>query len=58
MLAQTDRKLKNAYALCSKFKVSVVYEMEGGVVIKGANQENGAYSSGLCAIRVAIFWVK
>jgi len=29
--------------------------MEGGVVIKGANQENGAYSSGLCAIRVAIF---
>ena len=49
---------KTAYAPYSKFKVSAVCQMENGVVVKGTNQENGAYPSGLCAERVAIFSAK
>ena len=58
LLTQADENLKNAYAPYSKFKVSAVCKMEDGVVVKGTNQENGAYPSGLCAERVAIFAAK
>ncbi len=58
LLNQADENLKNAYAPYSKFKVSAVCKMEDGVVVKGTNQENGAYPSGLCAERVAIFAAK
>lgn len=53
-----DDNLKNAYAPYSKFKVSAVCKMANGEVVKGTNQENGAYPSGLCAERVAIFAAK
>ncbi|MDG1477846.1 MAG: cytidine deaminase, partial [Vicingaceae bacterium] len=53
-----DGNLHNAYAPYSKFKVSAVCKMENGTVVKGTNQENGAYPSGLCAERVAIFAAK
>lgn len=58
LITQADENLKNAYAPYSKFKVSAVCQMENGVVVKGTNQENGAYPSGLCAERVAIFSAK
>ena len=58
LITQADENLKNAYAPYSKFKVSAVCQMENGVVVKGTNQENGAYPSGLCAERVAIFAAK
>lgn len=58
LLKEADANLKNAYAPYSKFKVSAVCQMENGVVVKGTNQENGAYPSGLCAERVAIFSAK
>jgi len=58
LITQADENLKNAYAPYSKFKVSAVCQMEDGVVVKGTNQENGAYPSGLCAERVAIFSAK
>ena len=46
---------QTAYAPYSKFKVGCAILLENGVVIKGSNQENIAYPSGLCAERVAIF---
>lgn len=46
---------KNAYAPYSKFHVGSAVLMESGVIVKGSNQENAAYPSGLCAERVAIF---
>jgi cytidine deaminase len=46
---------QTAYAPYSKFKVGCALLLENGVVIKGSNQENIAYPSGLCAERVAIF---
>jgi cytidine deaminase len=46
----------SAYAPYSKFQVGVAILLENGMIIKGSNQENAAYPSGLCAERVAIFY--
>ncbi|TVQ08365.1 MAG: cytidine deaminase [Bacteroidetes bacterium] len=45
----------NAYAPYSGFFVGAAILLENGEIIKGSNQENAAYPSGLCAERVAIF---
>ena len=58
LMNEADINLNNAYAPYSKFKVSAVCKMEGGIVVKGTNQENAAYPSGLCAERVAVFAAK
>lgn len=47
--------VKNAYAPYSQFNVGAAILLENGVVVKGNNQENAAYPSGLCAERTAIF---
>lgn len=62
-LSVADQKLlyaavevsKDAYAPYSNFHVGAAVELENGEVVKGSNQENGAYPSGLCAERVALF---
>jgi cytidine deaminase len=46
---------KNAYAPYSEFKVGCSLLLNDGSIIKGNNQENMAYPSGLCAERVALF---
>ncbi|MBL7928160.1 MAG: cytidine deaminase [Bacteroidia bacterium] len=46
---------RNAYAPYSGFKVGAALLMDDGTIIKGSNQENAAYPSGLCAERVAFF---
>lgn len=46
----------DAYAPYSEFKVGAVALLENGTIIKGSNQENIAYPSGLCAERVALFF--
>ena len=45
-----------AYAPYSKFTVGAAILLDNGVVVKGSNQENAAYPSGLCAERVAIYY--
>lgn len=47
--------VENAYAPYSNFHVGAAVLLANGEVIKGSNQENAAYPSGLCAERVAIF---
>jgi cytidine deaminase len=47
--------MEAAYAPYSKFYVGAALLLENGVIIKGNNQENAAYPSGLCAERVAFF---
>ena len=62
-LAEADKQLikeamlaaETAYAPYSKFHVGVAILLENGMVVKGSNQENAAYPSGLCAERVALF---
>jgi len=62
-LPQQDRELMHhaqlaaddAYAPYSHFHVGAAVLLENGVIVKGSNQENAAYPSGLCAERVALF---
>ena len=46
---------EKAYAPYSEFFVGAAVLLENGEIITGSNQENGAYPSGLCAERVAVF---
>ncbi len=46
---------QKAYAPYSEFFVGAAVLLENGEIITGSNQENGAYPSGLCAERVAVF---
>ena len=59
-----DRELAQAaidatalsYAPYSGFNVGAAVLFEDGEIVKGANQENAAYPSGLCAERTALFY--
>ena len=56
LVNQSLEALKTSYSPYSKFKVGAAALLENGEVILGSNQENGAYPSGLCAERVALFY--
>ena len=59
-----DRKLaqaasdamKLAYAPYSDFHVGAAVMFDDGEIVKGSNQENAAYPSGICAERTAMFY--
>lgn len=46
---------KRSYCPHSHFQVGAAALLANGVVVNGANQENAAYPSGLCAERTALF---
>ena len=48
--------MDGSYAPYSNFHVGTALLLEDGEIIRGSNQENAAYPSGLCAERVAIFY--
>jgi cytidine deaminase len=55
-LAQTAiESMKGSYAPYSHFNVGAAVRMSGGQIVRGANQENAAFPSGLCAERTAMF---
>ena len=58
LISQAEENLSKAYAPYSNFKVSAICKMANGETVCGTNQENGAYPSGLCAERVAVFAAK
>lgn len=47
---------EGSYAPYSGFNVGAAVRLDNGVIIQGANQENAAYPSGLCAERTAMFY--
>lgn len=47
--------IQGSYAPYSHFNVGAAVRLADGTVVKGANQENAAYPSGLCAERTAMF---
>ena len=63
-LEAKDRELVQAaieatelsYAPYSNFNVGAAVMFTDGVIVKGANQENAAYPSGICAERTALFY--
>ncbi|MDL2283301.1 cytidine deaminase [Odoribacter sp. OttesenSCG-928-G04] len=46
--------MPNAYSIYSEFSVGSAVLLESGEIVTGTNQENVAYSSGICAERVAL----
>ena len=62
-MAPQDRELVEAalraragsYSPYSKFRVGAALRLEDGTILQGANQENIAYPSGLCAERTVMF---
>ncbi|MBR6141676.1 MAG: cytidine deaminase [Bacteroidaceae bacterium] len=62
-LSEEERELVDAakqategsYAPYSKFNVGAAVLLQNGIIVRGANQENAAYPSGLCAERTALF---
>lgn len=56
LLMEAQNSLEGAYSPYSNFRVASAVRMDSGVVFCGANQENSAYPSGLCAERVALFY--
>lgn len=46
---------RNSYAPYSQFHVGAAVRLGSGKIIIGANQENAAFPSGLCAERTAVF---
>jgi len=48
-------QIKRSYCPYSGFHVGAGALLANGVIIRGCNQENAAYPSGLCAERVALF---
>ena len=63
-LSPQDRELAEAaikategsYAPYSRFNVGAAVRLDSGLIVKGSNQENAAYPSGLCAERTAMFY--
>jgi len=56
LLREALYAVDGSYAPYSEFHVGAAVLLENGIVIKGGNQENSAYPSGLCAERVALFY--
>ena len=56
MVAAALDAQKGSYSPYSHFQVGASLKLENGLVLKGANQENAAYPSGLCAERTVMFY--
>ena len=48
--------IKGSYAPYSNFNVGAAVRLDDNEIIKGSNQENVAYPSGICAERTALFY--
>lgn len=56
LIEEAVAALNGSYAPYSNFHVGAALLLEDGEIVRGSNQENAAYPSGLCAERVAIFY--
>ena len=55
LVAAAFEAKRGSYSPYSHFQVGAALLLEDGTIVKGANQENVAYPSGLCAERTAMF---
>ncbi len=55
LAAEAVKAMEGAYAPYSHYHVGAAVRMSNGQIVRGANQENAAFPSGLCAERTAMF---
>ncbi len=55
LVKEAKEATRNSYAKYSHFCVGAAIRLQNGRIIKGANQENAAFPSSLCAERTAVF---
>mgnify|MGYP002623269425 CR=1 FL=1 len=55
LIEAAKRATKGSYAPYSRFHVGAAVRLRDGSILTGANQENAAFPSGLCAERTALF---
>ncbi len=55
LLKEAWAACESAYAPYSNFRVGASLRLANNLIVKGNNQENAAYPSGMCAERVAVF---
>lgn len=55
LVGRASAATENSYAKYSHFRVGAAVKLANGKVFIGANQENAAFPSGLCAERTALF---
>ena len=55
LAAEAIAAMNNAYAPYSHFHVGAAVRMSNSQIVRGSNQENAAFPSGLCAERTAMF---
>ena len=55
VINEAIKATEGSYAKYSHFNVGAAVLLDDGTVVRGANQENAAFPSGLCAERVALF---
>ncbi len=56
LVARAKENTQRAYSPYSHFSVGAAVLLADGTIVNGANQENAAYPSGLCAERTAMFY--
>ena len=55
LMQEAMHATEGAYAPYSGFRVGAAVRMDNGMIVRGSNQENIAYPSGLCAERTAMY---
>lgn len=55
LIEMAKQMTKTSYSPYSHFRVGAAARLKDGTVVKGSNQENAAYPSGLCAERTTLF---
>ena len=55
LVSESIKAMGGAYAPYSHFHVGAAVRLSNGQIVRGANQENAAFPSGLCAERTAMF---
>lgn len=56
LVEEAKLAFQGSYAPYSKFPVGAAVLLQNGAIVRGSNQENAAYPSGLCAERTALFY--
>ncbi|MFA6199950.1 MAG: cytidine deaminase [Bacteroidales bacterium] len=55
LIKESQNAIEGSYSPYSKFSVGAAVLLDNGEIVRGANQENCAYPSGMCAERVALY---